>query len=75
MKLASIIAANMLKGIDCYQAIHYHDEMQYIVQNQGDTLTVGEILREAIIRAGEQLDLKCPLDAEFKVGKSWADTH
>jgi len=75
MKLASIIAANMLKGIDCYQAIHYHDEMQYIVQNQGDTLTVGEILREAIIRAGEQLGLKCPLDANFKVGKSWADTH
>ena len=36
---------------------------------------VGEALKMAIVRAGETLGLKCPLDAEFKVGKSWADTH
>jgi hypothetical protein len=29
----------------------------------------------AIKSAGVQLNMRCPLDGEFKVGNSWKETH
>ena len=36
---------------------------------------VGQIAVKAIQEAGEQLKLRVPLAAEYKVGKNWAETH
>lgn len=35
----------------------------------------GELSVLAIRQAGETLQFNCPLDGEYKVGSSWADTH
>jgi DNA polymerase I-like protein with 3'-5' exonuclease and polymerase domains len=51
-----------------------HDEVQAEVA-EGDAVAFGEIAKQSVIDAGEQLGLRCPLDAEYKVGDSWADTH
>ena len=36
---------------------------------------MGRIVKTAIKNTTEELTLKCPLDAEFKTGLSWAETH
>ena len=35
----------------------------------------GELAVKSIRRAGTYLNLRCPLDAEYKLGRSWAQTH
>ena len=35
----------------------------------------GKITKESIKKVEQVYDLKCPLDSEFKVGKTWAETH
>ena len=37
--------------------------------------TYGKIAVEAVVRAGKFYEMRCPLDAEYKVGNSWAETH
>lgn len=76
MKEATILAANRLKecGLSYRPALHVHDEIQVIAlaeQAEG----VGEMLVEGIREAGNTLNLKCPLDAEYKIGQTWAETH
>ena len=36
---------------------------------------VGKLGVEAIKQAGDYYNLRCPLDGEYKVGTSWAQTH
>jgi DNA polymerase-1 len=51
-----------------------HDEYQLEApESQADK--VGWLMVESIKAAGVQLDLKCPLDGEYKVGNNWAETH
>ena len=35
----------------------------------------GEIMAESITKAGEFLNLRCPLAGEYKVGLNWQETH
>ena len=35
----------------------------------------GKITKESIKEVEQVYDLKCPLDSEFKVGETWAETH
>lgn len=35
----------------------------------------GQIIAEALVRAGEFLQLRCPLAGEYMIGDSWHDTH
>jgi DNA polymerase-1 len=51
-----------------------HDEFQFecpaeIAQEAGKTA------RQSIIDAGTYFNLRCPLDGEYKIGKSWKETH
>ena len=32
-------------------------------------------LQKAVKKAGESFELRCPLDAEYKIGNNWAETH
>lgn len=36
---------------------------------------IGELTVKAIRQAGEYFKLRCPLDAEYKIGNNWAETH
>lgn len=76
MKQALVL---MAESLDTY-AIPYklvanvHDEFQIEVpENFADV--VGKAAVRAIKNAGEVLDLRCPLDAEYNVGNNWAETH
>ena len=51
-----------------------HDEVQIIVK-EGLEDDIGAITKKAIKKTEEKYGFKCPLDSEFDVGRSWAETH
>ena len=51
-----------------------HDEWQ-IETTKEHAESVGEASVQAIRDAGLALELRCPLDGEFKIGTNWASTH
>ena len=67
-------AAGLEWGQDYWIAGHIHDEMQ-IICKEGLEDDIGNTATSAIREAGEELGFRCPLDAEYKVGRTWADTH
>jgi len=51
-----------------------HDEIQAeVAEHHADVF--GKMAVSAIIEAGEQLNMRCPLDGEYQIGQSWAETH
>ena len=54
--------------------LNVHDEVQ--IETPTDYAEqVGKLGRRAIQDAGQRLGLRCPLDGEYKIGSSWAETH
>ena len=51
-----------------------HDEVQILVK-KGLEDEIGAITKKAIKETEQAYNFKCPLDSEFQVGSSWADTH
>ena len=51
-----------------------HDELQFEVHRQ-DVERVAELAQSSIREAGHLLKLRVQMDAEAKIGFSWADTH
>lgn len=51
-----------------------HDEIQVCVR-EGYEKEVGDILVACARKAGEPYGFRVPLDSEWSVGESWADTH
>lgn len=51
-----------------------HDEFQFEVPKDLADIT-GQAAKQSIIEAGVFYKLRCPLDGEYKYGKSWRDTH
>jgi len=54
--------------------VNVHDEFQWETTEKYATIT-GEAGKQAIIDAGLFYNLRCPLDGEYKTGKSWRQTH
>ena len=61
-------------GIDAKLIASIHDEYQYEVANK-DIKKFGSITKDAMKDTEHQLQMKCPLDNEWKEGKTWAQTH
>ena len=74
MKQALIILWNNLKGIDAFVVANIHDEFQIETTPQLAE-RVGKIATQSIREAGQRLKLRVSLEGEYKIGKSWADTH
>ena len=76
MKQALVLFNRSLKseGLDAHFVANVHDEWQVEVLEK-DAERVGQLGVEAIVAAGEHLDLKCPLDGEYNVGNNWSETH
>jgi DNA polymerase I-like protein with 3'-5' exonuclease and polymerase domains len=72
--LRNMIKHVRTKGLDVKLVASIHDEYQFEV-NKNDIQSMGEIVKLAIKETTEQLNLNCPLDAEYKTGLSWAETH
>jgi DNA polymerase I-like protein with 3'-5' exonuclease and polymerase domains len=51
-----------------------HDEFQFECPPDIAEL-VGKAARMSIIEAGQYYKLRCPLDGEYKIGRSWKETH
>ena len=76
MKRALVIFDELIKeqGLNAIFVANVHDEWQLEVdKDHGDV--VGKLGVDAIKRAGDYYKLRCPLDGEYKVGTSWAETH
>ena len=51
-----------------------HDEWQVEVSEK-DAEQFGKLGVTSIKEAGKFLNLRCPLDGEYKIGDSWDETH
>ena len=78
LKKATVILHEKLKEYkydnDVQMVAHIHDELQLQCKS-AIADAVGKIARQSIIDAGVYFKLRCPLDAQYKIGKTWADTH
>lgn len=63
-----------LLGNGAVKVLDYHDEETYEC-DPAVADEVAEILVESIRWAGRQLKLNCPLDADAKIGQTWAEIH
>ena len=59
---------------DVQMVAHIHDEIQLQVKNKLVD-DVGKAAVKAIKEVQYVYNLNCPLDGEYKVGSTWADTH
>ena len=57
-----------------HQLAFVHDELQYETTPENAQILMS-VLEEAAKLAGEYYNLRCPIAAESKSGKSWAEVH
>jgi DNA polymerase I-like protein with 3'-5' exonuclease and polymerase domains len=80
MKKALVILDEMLQqkgfkpGSDYEFVLNVHDEWQ-IETKKEIADEVGRTAVAAIRAAGEHFKFPCPLDGEYKIGRTWAETH
>jgi DNA polymerase I-like protein with 3'-5' exonuclease and polymerase domains len=76
MKQAMIGFNQMIKlnTLDAHFVCNVHDEWQLEVK-QSQVESTGQLGVDAIIKAGEELELFCPLDGDYKIGDNWSETH
>ena len=76
MKRALVILDGYAKSykIDYKFVGNIHDEIQTEVKEEQAGL-FGSLAVGSMIEAGTYYGMNCPLDAEFKVGDTWAETH
>ena len=61
-------------GSSAKQVAHIHDEIQFSVDpSEADWLIDNS--KQAITKAGEFFNFRCPLAGEARMGKNWAETH
>ena len=61
-------------NLSAHVVANVHDEWQ-VEAKDSLTDTVGAYGVKSIIEAGTNLNLKCPLDGEYKIGDNWSETH
>ena len=62
------------KRMKAVPIVNVHDEFQYEVEeNRAEEF--GKLGVQAIINAGKELKIRCPLDGKYKIGNNWAETH
>tara|TARA_Y100001937_G_scaffold1078_1_gene1296 strand:- start:12870 stop:14696 length:1827 start_codon:yes stop_codon:yes gene_type:complete len=71
IKMNRYIRQNKLQA---NQIMHVHDEVQFEAF-ESEAEDVGRIAVQSMREAGEPYEFRCPLDGEYKIGHSWADTH
>ena len=57
--------------------IAYHDEGQYEVRRESKSYAenVAKRFQQNALSVGHQFRIKVPIEADFKIGKNWAETH
>lgn len=62
------------KRIKAFPVVNVHDEFQYEVE-ESRAEEFGRLAVQSIIDAGKQLNVRCPLNGEYKIGNNWSETH
>ena len=70
-----VLIANEIKkqNLDVTILGWIHDEVQMAVK--GDPDHVGNIARRCAEEAGKAFEIRLPIEAEYSVGRTWAETH
>jgi DNA polymerase I-like protein with 3'-5' exonuclease and polymerase domains len=67
-----LVHENLLPN--CHQLAFVHDELQFeCLPEQVDSLKF--LLELSAVQAGEYYKMRCPVAAESKSGKNWAEVH
>ena len=76
MKQGLVLLDSKIKKqkLDAAFVINVHDEWQ-LECSEKDADAVGKLAVDSIKEAGVVLGLRCPLDGEYKKGRSWNETH
>ena len=76
MKKALIILNDKAnaRNLDFKFVANIHDEWQVEV-HEAHAEYFGQLGVQAIKEAGDYYNLRCPLDAEYKIGDDWSETH
>ena len=70
----TLIAQGLVHGKDFAFVANVHDEWQIeVLPNRAED--IGKLAVASIRKAGEAFNFPCPLDATYKIGTTWADTH
>ena len=69
-----MVITNDLVQVKASQLAFVHDELQYECE-EGYADTLMETLENSATLAGHYYNLRCPIAAEAKKGKTWADVH
>jgi DNA polymerase I-like protein with 3'-5' exonuclease and polymerase domains len=72
--LTYLSGSDIIKDQKGYFVGNIHDEIQMEVE-KGYEEQLGREAIQAIIKAGENYDLKIPLGGEYNIGHSWSQTH
>ena len=72
--LVEMIKSVSKEKLDVKLVASIHDEYQFEVSNE-DVERFCQITKESIQTTEKVLNLKCPLDNEYNVGLTWAETH
>ena len=76
MKRGLVILNNKLNkmGLNYKFVANIHDEWQMEVQ-EDQAHIVGSLAVESIRETADYYSMRCPLDAEYKMGGNWSETH
>jgi len=76
MKKALLNGVDSLReaGIPFKIVANVHDELQ-VETPEAFAKAVGLHFRNAIRKAGDDFELRCPMDGEFQIGNNWSETH
>ena len=74
MKLAAIILDEKASHLDYMKVGDIHDEWQFDV-HPDHAEELGKLACEAMIEAGERLEMRVPIEGDYQIGKTWAETH
>jgi DNA polymerase I-like protein with 3'-5' exonuclease and polymerase domains len=76
MKEASVILDSTKKeaNLDAWKVVDYHDEQvnDVYIPHVEEFM---ELSVNSVVKAGTEYNLRCPLDADVKRGRTWAEVH
>lgn len=67
--------AGLIPGVNYEFVLNVHDEWQIEVITEEHAEFIGQTAAEAIKLAGEHYSLRCPLAGDYRIGKTWKETH
>ena len=74
MKVVAAELDKLAKDLRAFKVIDMHDEAQWECP-PSEVGPLSEMIHQAFSRATAILKLRCPMEAEVKVGSDWSMTH